>query len=48
MSRHNLRNRYPVATWAMRKQDLLLVSAFGAWAAILGLMPVFAFRALLP
>jgi hypothetical protein len=24
--------------------DVLLVSSFGVWAAVLGLMPVFAFR----
>ncbi|HEX9470682.1 MAG TPA: hypothetical protein VF957_14190 [Bradyrhizobium sp.] len=24
--------------------DVLLVSSFGLWAAVLGLMPVFAFR----
>jgi hypothetical protein len=26
--------------------DVLLVSSFGLWAAVLGLMPVFAFRLL--
>ncbi len=35
------------AVWTERGQDLLLVSSFGVWAAILGLLPVFAFRALL-
>jgi hypothetical protein len=33
--------------WAERKQDLLLVSSFGLWAALLGLSPVLAFRLLM-
>jgi len=28
-------------------QDLLLVSSFGLWAALLGLLPVLAFRLLM-
>ena len=32
--------RYPTSKWAERKQDLLLVSSFGFWAVLLGLMPV--------
>jgi hypothetical protein len=31
---------------AERVQDLLLVSSFGFWAMLLGLMPVLAFRLL--
>jgi hypothetical protein len=47
-----MRNRSAVRTiisadWTERGQDLLLISSFGAWALILGLLPVFAFRALL-
>ena len=39
--------RYPVCARAQRMQDVLLVSSFGLWAAILGLSPVLAFRLLL-
>jgi hypothetical protein len=28
--------------WAERKQDFLLVSSFGLWAALLGLSPILA------
>ncbi len=35
-----------LALWAERKQDFLMVSAFGIWALILGLAPVLLFRAL--
>ncbi|HEX5232544.1 MAG TPA: hypothetical protein VFW56_09935 [Bradyrhizobium sp.] len=38
--------RYPVCERALRKQDLLLVSSFGLWAAVLGLSPVLAFHLL--
>lgn len=38
--------RYPSSEWAQRKQDLLLVSAFGLWAVLLGLSPVLAFHLL--
>jgi len=34
------------AVWAERKQDFLIISAFGVWATILGLSPVMLFRAL--
>jgi hypothetical protein len=33
--------------WSERMQDLLLVSSFGVWAAVLGLSPVLAFRLLM-
>jgi len=36
--------RYPVCERAQRMQDVLLVSSFGLWAALLGLAPVLAFR----
>ncbi len=36
--------RYPNSVWAERKQDFLLVSAFGLWASVLGLSPVLAVR----
>lgn len=36
--------RYPKSVWAERKQDLLLVSSFGLWASLLGLLPVLAVR----
>jgi hypothetical protein len=36
------------AVWAERKQDFLLISSFGAWALILGLLPLLAVRLLLP
>jgi hypothetical protein len=39
--------KYPVCERAQRKQDILLVSSFGLWAAIIGLSPVLAFRLLL-
>jgi hypothetical protein len=39
--------RYPNSERAERMQDLLLVSSFGLWAALLGLSPVLAFRLLL-
>jgi hypothetical protein len=32
------------STWAERKQDFLLVSSFGLWAALLGLSPILALR----
>ena len=41
---HN--KRYPNSQRAERMQDLLLVSSFGLWAALLGLSPVLAFRLL--
>jgi hypothetical protein len=38
--------RYPVCERAQLMQDVLLVSSFGLWAAIIGLAPVLAFRLL--
>jgi len=38
--------RYPNSQRAERMQDLLLVSSFGLWEALLGLSPVLAFRLL--
>jgi hypothetical protein len=38
--------KYPVCALGRRIQDVLLVSSFGLWAAILGLSPVLAFRLL--
>lgn len=37
----------PNSERAERMQDLLLVSSFGLWAALLGLLPVLAFRLLM-
>jgi len=34
--------RYANSKWAERKQDFLLVSSFGLWAALLGLSPILA------
>jgi hypothetical protein len=39
--------RYPDCERTERMQDLLLVSSFGLWAALLGLSPVLAFRLLM-
>ena len=39
--------RYPICERAQRMQDILLVSSFGLWAAVLGLSPVLAFHALM-
>jgi hypothetical protein len=41
------KNKYPNSVRAERVQDLLLVSSFGLWAALLGLTPVLAFRLLM-
>jgi hypothetical protein len=38
--------RYPMLDQAQRARDVLLVSSFGLWAALIGLMPVLAFRML--
>jgi hypothetical protein len=47
MTTQSIQNaRYPVCERAQRMQDILLVSSFGLWAAILGLSPVLAFRLL--
>jgi len=37
-------SKYPICERAQRTQDLLLVSSFGLWAAVLGLSPVLAFH----
>lgn len=36
--------RHSISERAESMQDVLLVSSFGLWAAILGLMPVLAWR----
>lgn len=36
-----------VSQWADRRRDVLLVSSFGVWAAILGMGPLFVLRGLL-
>jgi hypothetical protein len=47
MTTQSIRNAfYPRAARAETMQDLLLVSSFGLWAVLLGLMPVLAFRML--
>ena len=38
--------RYPKGRRARRIQDVLMVSAFGLWALLLGLSPVLVFHAL--
>jgi len=38
---------YPTSERSQGVQDLLLVSSFGLWAALLGLAPVLAFRLLM-
>jgi hypothetical protein len=40
-------SRYPICERARRIQDVLLVSSFGFWAAILGLSPVLAYGLLM-
>jgi hypothetical protein len=48
MTTHTIQNaRYPACKRAQRVQDVLLVSSFGLWAALLGLAPVLAFRLVL-
>ncbi|QWG19306.1 hypothetical protein KMZ68_05455 [Bradyrhizobium sediminis] len=39
--------KYPTCERAQRMQDVLLVSSFGLWAAVLGLTPVLAYRLLI-
>ena len=36
--------RYPTCTRVQGMQDVLLVSSFGLWAAVLGLSPVLVFQ----
>jgi hypothetical protein len=38
--------RYPTIDSVQRAQDVLLVSSFGLWAALIGLAPVLTFRML--
>ena len=38
---------YPLIRRSERTQDLLIVSSFGLWAALLGLAPVLAFHLLM-
>jgi hypothetical protein len=38
--------KYPVSRFGMAMQDMLMVSAFGAWALLLGASPVLVFHAL--
>jgi hypothetical protein len=33
-------SNYPIGRWALWRQDILMVSAFVVWAAVLGLVPV--------
>jgi hypothetical protein len=48
MTIHTSQNsKYPICERAQRRQDLLLVSCFGLWAAVLGLSPVLAFHLLM-
>ena len=48
MTTQSIRNaRYPACARARRMQDVLLVSSFGLWAAILGVSPVLPFRLLM-
>jgi hypothetical protein len=39
--------RYPACPRMQTRQDFLLVSAFGLWAAVLGLSPVLALHMLM-
>ena len=39
--------KYPACKRIQAVQDVLLVSSFGLWAAVLGLAPVLAYRMLL-
>ena len=48
MTTQNIQNgNLPVSAQAERIQDLLLVSSFGLWAALLGLAPVLVYRLLM-
>lgn len=48
MTNQSMQNsKFPTCERAQRMQDVLLVSSFGLWAAILGLSPVLAFRLLM-
>jgi len=39
--------KHPISERPQGMQDLLLVSSFGLWAVLLGLMPALAFRLLM-
>jgi len=39
--------RYPTCTRVQGMQDVLLISSFGLWAAVLGLTPVLAYHLLM-
>jgi len=39
--------KHPISGRTQGMQDLLLVSSFGLWAVLLGLMPALAFRLLM-
>jgi hypothetical protein len=48
MTAHTIQNnRYPTCARAQKMHDVLLLSSFGVWAAVLGLSPVFAFHLLM-
>ncbi len=48
MTTQSIQNaRYPVSERSQGVQDLLLVSSFGLWTALLGLTPVQVFRLLM-
>jgi hypothetical protein len=48
MTTQTIRNAFdPAAAHAQTVQDLLLVSSFGVWAVLLGLIPALAFRMLM-
>ncbi len=38
--------KYPVSRRDLARHDVLMVSAFGVWALLLGLSPVLVFQAL--
>jgi hypothetical protein len=38
--------KYPVSRRDLARHDILMVSAFGVWALLLGLSPVLVFHAL--
>jgi hypothetical protein len=48
MSTQTIQNaRHPILDSAQRTRDVLLVSSFGLWAALIGLVPALAFRMLM-
>lgn len=38
--------KYPIDRWALRAQDMLMVSAFGIWSVVLGVSPILLFHVL--